>query len=193
MPHFACIDLSQAQRRQLLCSARRSIELGIDTGEPLQLDIDELEPVLREPAAVFVTLTQEGDLRGCIGSLKACDALAQAVVNAAFNAALRDPRFARVGAAELDNIKIEISVLSKLQSWQPDSRESLLQELRPGIDGLLIEDLGQRATFLPQVWEKIPSANGFVGQLMLKAGLPARHWSSSIQLHRYQTLSFVEN
>jgi len=193
MPHFPCIDLSHSQRRQLLRSARRSIELGIDTAAPLQLDIDELEPVLREPAAVFVTLTQAGELRGCIGSLQALDALAQAVTNAAFNAALRDPRFARVGASELDKIKIEISVLSKLQSWQPDSRESLLQELRPGIDGLLIEDRGQRATFLPQVWEKIPSAERFVGQLMLKAGLPARHWSSSIQLHRYQTLSFVEN
>ncbi|MCP4433826.1 MAG: AmmeMemoRadiSam system protein A [Gammaproteobacteria bacterium] len=193
MPHFPCIDLSQAQRRQLLHNARRSIELGLDTGAPLQLDIDELEPVLREPAAVFVTLTQAGDLRGCIGSLQAQDALAQAVANAAFNAALRDRRFARVGSTELDNIRIEISVLSKLQGWQLDSRESLLRELRPGIDGLLIEDRGQRATFLPQVWEKIPSAERFVGQLMLKAGLPARHWSSSIQLHRYQTLSFVEN
>jgi len=193
MPLFPCIDLSHAQRRQLLRSARRSIERGIDTAAPLQLDIDELEPVLREPAAVFVTLTRAGELRGCIGSLQALDALAQAVANAAFNAALRDPRFVRVGVAELDKITIEISVLSKLQSWQPDSRESLLQGLRPGVDGLLIEDRGQRATFLPQVWEKIPSAERFVGQLMLKAGLPARHWSSSIQLHRYQTLSFVEN
>ena len=193
MPPFPCIDLSQAQRQQLLRNARRSIELGIDTAAPLQLEIDELEPVLREPAAVFVTLTQAGDLRGCIGSLQARDALAQAVANAAFNAALRDPRFARLGAAELDTIKIEISVLSKLQSWQPDSRESLLQGLRPGVDGLLIEDRGQRATFLPQVWEKIPTAESFVRQLMLKAGLPARHWSSGIKLHRYQTLSFVEN
>ena len=193
MPLFPCIDLGQAQRRQLLRSARRSIEQGIDKDAPLQLDINELEPVLRDPAAVFVTLTQTGELRGCIGSLQAQDALAQAVANAAFNAALRDPRFARVGAAELDKIKIEISVLSKLQSWQPDSRESLLQELRPGVDGLLIEDRGQRATFLPQVWEKIVSAEEFVGQLMQKAGLPARHWSSSIQLHRYQTLSFEEN
>ncbi len=193
MPPFPCIDLSQAQRQQLLRCSRRSIEQGIDTAQPLQLNIDELEPVLREPAAVFVTLTRTGELRGCIGSLQPRDALAQAVANAAFNAALRDPRFARVGAAELDKIKIEISVLSKLQSWQPGSRESLLQGLRPGVDGLLLEDRGQRATFLPQVWEKIASAEEFVGQLMLKAGLPARHWSSSIQLHRYQTLSFFEN
>ena len=193
MPPFPCIDLSQAQRQQLLRNARRSIELGIDTAAPLQFEIDELEPVLREPAAVFVTLTQAGELRGCIGSLQVLDALAQAVANAAFNAALRDPRFARLGAAELDTIKIEISVLSKLQSWQPDSRESLLQGLRPGIDGLLIEDRGQRATFLPQVWEKIPSAEDFVRQLMLKARLPARHWSSGIKLHRYQTLSFCES
>ncbi|MCP4472411.1 MAG: AmmeMemoRadiSam system protein A [Gammaproteobacteria bacterium] len=193
MPPFSCTDLSPSQRRQLLRTARRSIEQGVDSAAPLRLDLDALEPVLREPAAVFVTLTEAGQLRGCIGSLQARDALAQAVANAAFNAAFRDRRFDRVGAAELERIEIEISVLSKLESWQPGSRESLLQELRPGVDGLLIEDRGLRATFLPQVWEKIASAEEFVGQLMQKAGLPAQHWSSSIQLHRYQTLSFHEN
>ncbi|MCP4765219.1 MAG: AmmeMemoRadiSam system protein A [Gammaproteobacteria bacterium] len=193
MPPSPCVELNPVQRRQLLHWARGSVEQGIDTAAPLPLDIDELEPVLREPEAVFVTLTRAGDLRGCIGSLQAQDALAQAVVNAAFNAAFHDPRFARVEPRELEQIRIEISVLSKLQSWQPGSRESLLQELRPGIDGLLIEDRGKRATFLPQVWEKIPSAQEFVRQLMLKAGLPARHWSTDIRLHRYQTLSFEEN
>ncbi len=193
MPPSPCIELSPSQQRQLLRIARDSVAQGLDAAAPLTVDRDGLEPVLCEPAAVFVTLTLQGQLRGCIGSLQPQDALAQAVANAAFNAAFRDPRFARVSAAELEQIEIEISVLSKLQSWQPGSRESMLHELRPGIDGLLIEDRGHRATFLPQVWEKIGSAEEFVGQLMRKAGLPAGHWSSSIRLHRYQTLSFFEN
>jgi AmmeMemoRadiSam system protein A len=193
MPPSPCIDLSPPQQRQLLGIARQSIEQGLEAVTPLTPDVAGLEPVLREPAAVFVTLTREGELRGCIGSLQARDALAQAVANSAFNAAFRDHRFKPVGAAELELIAIEISVLSKLESWQPNSRESLLRELRPGIDGLLIEDRGHRATFLPQVWEKVASAEEFVGQLMRKAGLPARHWSSSILLHRYRTLSFCED
>jgi len=193
MPLSPCIDLSPSQQRQLLRIARDSVEQGLDAATPLAVDADGLEPALCEPAAVFVTLTQQDNLRGCIGSLQPRDALAQAVANAAFNAAFSDPRFARVTAAELKQIEIEISVLSKLESWQPGSRESLLRELRPGVDGLLIEDQGHRATFLPQVWDKIASAEAFVGELMRKAGLPARHWSSSIQLHRYQTLSFFEN
>ncbi len=193
MPPSPCIELALPLQRQLLEIARQSIEQGLDSGKPLVVDLTALEPFLREAAAVFVTLTLQGQLRGCIGSLEAHDALAQAVANAAFNAAFRDPRFAPVSPAELVQIEIEISVLSRLESWQPDSRESLLRELRPGIDGLLIEDRGMRATFLPQVWEKIGSPEEFVGQLMRKAGLPARHWSNSIQLHRYQTLSFCEN
>jgi AmmeMemoRadiSam system protein A len=193
MPPFPCIELDPPQQRQLLRGARRSIEQGIESGVPPRLDIDRLEPVMREPAAVFVTLTLGGELRGCIGSLQARDALAQAVANAAFDAAFRDPRFIPVVADELARIEIEISVLSEMQSWQPGSRDALLQGLVPGIDGLLIEDRGHRATFLPQVWEKIASAEDFVGQLMLKAGLPAGYWSSSIQVHRYQTLSFHED
>ncbi len=151
MPPSPCIELSSPQQRQQLEIARHSIEQGLDAGAPLALDLAEFEPVLCEAAAVFVTLTLKGQLRGCIGSLQARDALAQAVSNAAFNAAFRDPRFAGVSVAELEQIKIEISVLSELESWQPGSRESLLEELRPGIDGLLIEDRGLRATFLPQV------------------------------------------
>jgi len=193
MPHSPCIELSLSQQQQLLGIARDSIEQGLETATPLAPGLDGLDPVLCEPAAVFVTLTLLGELRGCIGSLEPHDALVRAVASAAFNAAFRDRRFARISAAELEQIEIEISVLSKLESWQPGSREALLGELRPGIDGLLIEDRGLRATFLPQVWEKIGSAEQFVSQLMHKAGLPARHWSNSIRLHRYQTLSFSEN
>ncbi len=147
---------------------------------------------MRAPAAVFVTLTRNGDLRGCIGSLQATRPLAEAVARSAFDAALRDPRFAPVRGEELEQLDIEISVLSEMQPIEAESREALLAQLEPGVDGLLLDDRGYRATFLPQVWEKMRDADEFLDQLMLKAGLGARHWSSSIRLHRYHTLSFAE-
>ncbi len=193
MPRSPCIDLDQTQRQVLLQQARLSIEQGFDTKRPLPVNLEPLDAVMRDPAAVFVTLTLDAKLRGCIGSLEAKVALAQAVANAAFNAAFRDPRFPPLSVDELQQIEIEISVLSEMQEWRPGTRQSLLEELEPGIDGLLIEDRGHRATFLPQVWEKMADAEDFLGQLMLKAGLPARHWSDSLQVQRYQVLCFHEN
>jgi len=66
----------------------------------------------------------------------------------------------------------------------------LLAELRPGIDGLLLEDGRHRSTFLPKVWEQLPEAREFLGQLLAKAGLPADHWSPSLRVHRYRALTF---
>jgi AMMECR1 domain-containing protein len=93
----------------------------------------------------------------------------------------------------MDAITIEISVLSALEPLAVKSRTELLSSLRPGIDGLLIEDSGRRATFLPKVWDKISSPEAFIEQLMLKAGLPVGHWSETIRVRRYSTLTFAEN
>jgi AmmeMemoRadiSam system protein A len=187
------IELSAEQQRQLLDIARRSIAEGNATNAPLQLQVDALQAELREPAAVFVTLTRNGELRGCVGSLRARDALAQAVANSAFNSAFLDRRFPPLGADELDAIRIEISVLSPMQDIPAESRDDLLRSLQPGIDGLVIEDKDRRATFLPKVWESLGSAELFVGQLMLKAGLSAGHWSRNTRVQRYRTLTFADN
>jgi AmmeMemoRadiSam system protein A len=193
MPPLPCTELNPAQQAQLLEIARRSIAQGFSTGAALRLEPADYDPELREAAAVFVTLTREGDLRGCIGSLQATDALVQAVASAAFNSAFLDRRFEPVRQDELDLLSIEISVLSPLEPLQVESRAALLECLRPGIDGLVIEDLGRRATFLPKVWEKIGSPQDFVEQLLLKAGLPAGYWADSISLQRYQCLTFADN
>ena len=121
--------------------------------------------------------------RGCI----------RAVTEAAFNAAFRDRRFAPLAAEELDEIKIEISVLSEMEPIEAESRQQLLEALEPGVDGLLLEDSGHRSTFLPKVWDKISAPTEFLEHLCLKAGLGARHWSATIRFHRYHTLSFEEN
>ncbi len=193
MPPSLCIDLTDEERDRLLGVARRAITYGLDTGRVLKLEPAELDGRLGTLAAVFITLTQNGELRGCVGSLQATEPLAQAVSGSAFNAAFRDRRFPSLSVDELDSIRIEISVLSEMEPIDATNREQLLDALEPGVDGLLLEDQGYRSTFLPKVWEKVASPAEFLEHLCLKAGLGARHWSGSIRFHRYHTLSFEEN
>jgi AmmeMemoRadiSam system protein A len=188
-----CIDLSADEQTRLLDIARQSIVRGLDSGAALRMDATKLDPNLRVDSAVFVTLTLAGILRGCIGSLQPSAPLAQAVANSAFNAAFRDRRFAQVQASEIENLRIEVSVLSAMELIAVNSRQALLDNLQPDVDGLLMEDQGYRSTFLPKVWEKITTPNEFVGQLMQKAGLAAEHWSSTIRFYRYHSTSFGEN
>jgi AmmeMemoRadiSam system protein A len=188
-----CIDLSADEQARLLDIARQSIVCGLDSGAALRLDVNRLDANLRVDSAVFVTLTLDGALRGCIGSLQPTAPLAQAVANSAFGAAFRDRRFAQVQAGEIDNLRIEVSVLSVMELIAVNSRQALLDNLQSGVDGLLMEDQGYRSTFLPKVWEKITTPNEFVGQLMRKAGLAAEHWSSTIRFYRYHSTSFGEN
>lgn len=192
MPASPCIDLDDEQREILLGAARDSIAAGFERSAPLTVELEQFDAPLTQPHAVFVTLQQSGMLRGCIGSLEATQPLIQAVTTSAFNAAFRDRRFKRLQPEELERTQIEISVLSPLEPIEIGDRQSLLDDLVPGVDGLLLEDQGRRATFLPKVWEKIEAADLFVGQLMLKAGLPAQHWSENIRAYRYRTLTFAE-
>ena len=192
MPPSLCIELSDAEQARLLDIARESIADGLASGGALQVDPSLMEENLQGRAAVFVTLTSSGELRGCVGSLQAVEPLAQAVATSAFNAAFRDRRFGQLREEELDAIRIEISLLSEMEPIDADSRRALLDSLQPGVDGLLLEDGGYRSTFLPKVWEKITSAEEFLQQLLLKAGLGAGHWSNSLRFHRYHTFTFAE-
>lgn len=192
MPASLCIDLDDAQQISLLDTARDSISAGFGRGAPVEVDLERFEPPFTWPFAVFVTLLQARALRGCIGSLEARQPLIQEVALSAFNAAFRDHRFQRLQPDELGRTQIEISVLSPLEAIEIGNRQALLDSLIPGVDGLLLEDQGRRATFLPKVWEKLELADEFVDQLMLKAGLPARHWSDTIRCFRYRTLTFAE-
>jgi AmmeMemoRadiSam system protein A len=193
MPLSLCVDLSGDEQARLLDIARQSIVSGLDCGAALQPDVTRLDANLHIDSAVFVTLTLGGNLRGCIGSLQPSAPLAQAVANAAFNAAFQDRRFTQVQADEIENLRIEVSVLSSMELIAVDTRQALLDNLQPGVDGLLLEDQGHRATFLPKVWEKIATADEFVGQLMLKAGIAVGYWSSTIRCYRYHSISFGED
>ena len=143
------------------------------------------EPWLAEHAASFVTLRLEGDLRGCIGSIEAHRPLGVDVHANARGAAYRDPRFAPVSPREVGFLEVEVSVLSRPEAIAAQSEAEALEAMRAGIDGVIVEYAGRRATFLPQVWESLPDPLDFLSQLRLKAELPARFWHRDLRLSRY--------
>jgi len=140
---------------------------------------------LDRPGATFVTLKQEGELRGCIGSLEAHRLLAVDVRANALAAAFEDPRFAPLSARELDVTTVEVSLLSPASRFDVADEDDLLARLQPGVDGIVLAIGARRATFLPQVWESLPDPRDFVGALKRKAGLPADFWSPEIRVSRY--------
>lgn len=184
--------LDREQRRTLLKIARSSIERGLASHRPWVPETASLPDALVTPAACFVTLRRDGELRGCIGTLEARDPLAQAVSEAAFSAAFRDPRFAPLRGSELEGLEIEISVLSPLQAMAVSSEQDLVARLRPGVDGLVLSEGERRSTFLPAVWEMLPRPSDFVRQLKAKGGWFALYWSPEIEAQRFQTESFCE-
>ena len=149
-------------------------------------------PALANPAATFVTLTQDGDLRGCIGSLEAHRPLAQDVAENAVAAAFRDPRFAPLSEDELDRTRVEVSLLEAPEAIDFKDEADALAQLRPGLDGLILTHGNRCATFLPQVWESLPQPQRFMSQLKLKAGLPAYFWDDDIGLARYGVQKWKE-
>jgi len=171
----------------LLNLARESIGFGLQHARPLATAPDAFPPVLREFRASFVTLKNEGALRGCIGSLEAYRPLVTDVAENAFAAAFRDPRFPPVGAHELDVLELQLSLLTPAEPMTVRSEDDLLDQLRPGEDGLILQEGGRRATFLPSVWESLPEPDQFLRHLKRKAGLPEDYWSDALQVFRYAT------
>jgi AmmeMemoRadiSam system protein B/AmmeMemoRadiSam system protein A len=173
----------------LIDVARRSIVMGLDSGAPAQFETDaSLPPLLAAPGAAFVTLRRHGALRGCIGSPVAWRPLIDDVAQHAFNAAFRDPRFPPLYLDELQGLDLSVSVLTPPEPMRIASEADLLAQLRPGIDGLIIQDLGRSALFLPSVWEEIPDPRQFLTHLKLKAGLPAQHFSAGFVAQRFRSI-----
>jgi len=154
--------------------------------------VDENIAWLSQPGATFVTLTQWDELRGCIGSLQACDPLIEDVSNNAVSAALYDPRFIPLAADELDTVNVEVSLLSELHSLDFTSEADALAQLRPSIDGVVFEYGSYRSTFLPQVWESLPQPRQFLARLKSKARLPEDFWADGIRLSRYTVSKWRE-
>lgn len=179
---------SDARGPTLLALARAAIASALGQAQ----HADEHAPWLQVPGACFVTLTQAGELRGCIGSLQAQRPLLADLKTNAVAAALHDPRFAPLTLLELPGTAIEVSLLSPLQGLHFDSQADALAQLRPHIDGIVFTYRNWRSTFLPQVWEQLPSASEFMAHLKHKAGLPPDFWAPEVQLQRYTVAKFKE-
>ncbi len=176
----------------LLVRARNAI--AAELKQPARAE--PAHPSLALPGATFVTLTQDGALRGCIGSLEARRPLDQDVRANAVAAAFRDPRFAPLTLAELPRTRIEVSLLTPPRPIAFSSEADALKQLRPNVDGIIFSagrsGRAGQATFLPQVWEQLPEPRQFLARLKQKAGLPADWWSPDVQLQRYEVRKWKE-
>lgn len=178
----------------LVALARDAIarELELELGERPATPISPRPGWLDVPGAAFVTLTRHGRLRGCIGSLEAHRPLWRDVEANARAAAFDDPRFAPMTAAEWPDTRVEVSILSPARPMDFSGEADALAQLRPGIDGVILEHGWHRATFLPQVWEQLPDPREFMAHLKNKAGLSPDFWADGIRLSRYTVEKFKE-
>lgn len=181
--------MNSEQGRILLPIARAAIARALN----MPHSADESAAWLQEHGACFVTLTQQGDLRGCIGTLQAHRPLLADVKSNAVAAALHDPRFMPLSREEFDITEIEISLLSPTQAMSFRDEIDALTQLRPQVDGVVLEYHGYRSTFLPQVWEQLPQPQQFMAQLKRKAGLPEEFWHEEIRLSRYSVTKLRES
>src|SRR5262249_9808498 len=137
-------------------------------------------------------LTFHGDLRGCIGTLKAHRSLKLDVEQNALAAAFKDPRFSPLSRDELPSTRIEVSLLTAPAPMTFADERDLLERLSPGIDGVVLEWQGRRTTFLPQVWEHLPDARQFMAALKQKAGMAAGFWHENVRVSRYTVNKWKE-
>jgi uncharacterized protein len=186
-------QLTPDERQLLLKLARQALEAGVRGRSLPPLDPAQLTPRLLQQGASFVTLTCFGELRGCVGALQAYQPLAEDVREHAIAAALQDYRFPPVQPPELATLKLEISCLTAPQDLEYDRPGDLAGLLRPHIDGVTLFDGNRRATFLPQVWEKLPAAEDFLAHLCQKMGASPDLWCRrKLRLQTYQVEEFSE-
>ena len=181
---------NEEQRKQLHDIAIESIKHGLSDGKALSIDLTTMDAALNTKRATFVTLQKNGELRGCIGMLKPVRPLAEDVAHNAFAAAFSDPRFPPLREDELEQLSIHISILGTPEKMSFNSEQDLVAQLRPNIDGLIMEEGNRRGTFLPSVWESLHQPDEFLRHLKLKSGLPGNYWSDSIQIQRYSVEEF---
>ncbi len=185
--------LSQEEQEILLKTAREVIKAKLNNETFSAPALVDLPSKLQENGACFVTLTKKGDLRGCVGSIAAIRPLMKDVQDRALAAAFQDYRFPPLLLSEINEIQIEISCLTPPTRLNYQTPEKLLKKLRPHIDGVILSYQGRRATFLPQVWEKLTSPELFLNRLCQKMGFDQDLWRREVlTVEIYQAVKFVE-
>lgn len=184
------MSLSHEHQKILLQTARASIKQGLETGYALNINSNEYPAELQLNQACFVSLEIQHNLRGCIGALVATRPLVNDVAYHAFAAAFDDPHFPPLQSREYALLTVHIAILSKLEPITFESEIDLVRQLRPNIDGLVLEDKSYKSMFLPTIWKSLPNPQDFLRQLKRKAGLPTDYWSDSLKIQRYTTECF---
>jgi len=181
--------LTQKDKQTILQTARHAIQYGLTYHKAPVLELVNYSEALQQTGASFVTLKETNQLRGCIGTLEANQALIQDVADHAYAAAFSDPRFPKVNPIEEPMIHISVAILtpSKLMSFT--SEEDFLSQLIPGEDGIILKYNGFKATFLPSVWEQLSEPKDFINHLKKKAGLSESFWSDEMEIRRYTTIN----
>jgi AmmeMemoRadiSam system protein A len=184
------LDAYSLKEQEILLSlARKAIE-EVWAKRRWEINPVDYPSALRKERATFVTLEKKGNLRGCIGSLVAREALVSDLIRHARAAAFEDPRFPPLSPEEKSSIDIHISVLSPTREMDFSSQKDLLDQLEAGRDGLVLLEGDRQATFLPSVWNSLPVAEDFLGQLKVKMGFPPDYWSPRMQARRYRVFDF---
>ena len=190
---MSSIEIEDNYQQLLLDLALLAIRYGLAHGKVIEVDEGDYPEPLREHRATFVTLKHQGQLRGCIGTLEAYRPLVKDVAANAYAAAFSDPRFRPVTDAQLPDLKISISILMPSEELSFENEVELIGQLRPGVDGLILQEGSYRGTFLPSVWESLPDKHQFLEHLKRKAGLATDYWSDKIRVYRYTTQSFGQS
>lgn len=189
--------LSPSQGKLLVQLARKTLmehfKLSLPEDQTGQLNEGLKDAVFQTVCGVFVTLKLDGQLRGCIGTLEGWEPLVSGVATQALNAAFHDPRFTALKQNELEQVNIEVSVLTQPQPLAYTNADELVAKLRPHIDGVTINLDYAGATFLPQVWEQLPEPKDFLSHLCIKAGLAGNTWRmGKLKVETYQVQYFEE-
>jgi AmmeMemoRadiSam system protein A len=187
---MSSIKLSVEDQQSCLHIAHESIDHGLQEGTALPVISSDYPDNLQQNLATFVTLYKNGELRGCIGTLEAYQPLVKDIAEHAFSAAFKDPRFPALDKTEFELLDIKISVLGKPETMSFKNEEDILKQIRPEIDGLILEFKNNRGTFLPSVWEQLPDKKEFLNHLKIKAGLSQQWWDNAAKISRYETFSF---
>jgi len=182
--------MNDENRQVLLKLARKTLEM-FSAGSELPGEPDGLVDELKEKKSCFVTLTKDGQLRGCMGHILPVQSLWGDVVDNSMEAGFHDPRFSPITKEELQEVKIEISVLSKPERLVYKDGGDLLRKLT-GKEGVIINSYGRGAVYLPQVWKQLPDKVQFLSQLCLKAGLPSDFWKKEKLIVRLFTVENFE-
>ena len=186
-------QLSRDEQNILLTTARNAIQQELNQEKGFIPGLDDYPAILQEKGACFITIKKKGMLRGCVGSIEAIQPLIEDVRSRAVAASFQDPRFPPLEISELEDITIEISRLTAPSRLIYQTPEDLLDQVRPGVDGVILSDQFRRATFLPQVWEQLPDAEIFLDRLCLKMGLDKSIWrTASLKVETYQVEKFQE-